>query len=590
MPNSSSEKLTSLRATLKDQNLNGLVVPHADEFLSEYLPQNAERLAWLTGFTGSAGYAVVLTDKAVAMTHGIYEIQIRKQVDQTLYSIEDFTKCPIGDWLAANAKSGSVIGYDPRLMTRQQIEMIEKKTSESGIKLKPVTQNPIDAIWTDRPSAPLGQVELFPDNIAGATSLEKRQKIAEDLKTEKISSVVITQSDSICWLLNVRGSDIDYNPLVLSSLILHKDGHANWYVDARKIPQDVVTRLGKDIRICSPDDFETDLKKSTSPVQIDPQRSPMVAETVLKESGIEKVDGKDPCVLPKSIKTQSEQRAIKQAHIRDGIAVTKFLHWLDCQDFKKIDLTEIDLEKKLEEFRQGHASYRGNSFGTISGWASNGAIIHYHATPESNQRITSDNLYLVDSGGQYEYGTTDITRTIVIGKIDQETKNCFTRVLKGHIAVASAVMDDTLDGASLDKLARASLQEDGKDYAHGTGHGVGCFLAVHEEATYIAPRSTGEVFKSGMLLSNEPGYYREDHFGIRHENLMLCQENEDGTLYWETITVVPFDLRGVDWALITDAEKKWLESYHSHVFETISPYLYSEEVDWLREVCFSYFE
>ncbi|OIN85468.1 MAG: hypothetical protein AUJ12_09150 [Alphaproteobacteria bacterium CG1_02_46_17] len=586
-----AEKLSALRAELKNQNLDGFIVPHADEFQSEYLPPNAERLAWLTGFTGSSGSAVILQDTAVAITNGIYHVQIGKQVDPDSYQIvvaDSSDKNPIGNWIAGNAASGSVIGYDPRLFTRSQIAKYAEESTKKNIKLVSVDQNPLDLIWADRPASPLGRVDLFPDVIAGSTSHEKRHKLAADLKQEKISSVVITQADSICWLLNVRGSDIAYNPLVLSNLVLHDDGSVDWYVDRRKVPSHVPAALGDEVRLHGPENFEKDLTALKGAVQVDPQRSSLVAETILKKAGIETLDGKDPCVLPKSLKTKAEQQAIKQAHIRDGIAVTKFLHWLDCQDFSKNILTEMDLADKLKEFRKGHASYLGPSFNTISGWAANGADVHYHVTAQSNQQITGDNLYLVDSGGQYEYGTTDITRTIVIGDINEDTKDSFTRVLKGHIAVASAVMDDTFDGASLDELARAPLIENGKNYSHGTGHGVGCYLAVHEETTYISPGSKGLTFKPGMVLSNEPGYYLKDHYGIRHENLMLCQERDDGKLYWETITLVPFDLRGVDWKLIEPPEKDWLRSYHTHVFETLSPYLLSEELDWLREVCFSY--
>lgn len=584
------DKLAALRAELKNRNLDGWIVPHSDEYLSEYLPESAERLAWLTGFTGSSGYAIILADRAVVMTHGIYTIQIRKEVDASVYEIDDFTQTPLGIWIAEAAKEGARIGYDPRLHTRTQIEPIAAKAAEKNIILQAVKENPVDAIWSDRPAAPKGQVSLFPDRIAGRTSAEKRTTIAAQLKEEKLSSLVVTQSDSICWLLNVRGEDIPYNPLVLSNLILHADSTADWYVDPDKLADEVKSGLGPDIRIHAPENFDEDLKKLKGPVQIDPNRSPMEAGNILKEAGIETHDAKDPCVLPKAIKTLSEQRAMKQAHVRDGIAVSRFLHWLDCQDFSKTRHTELSCAEKLEEFRKGHESYRGPSFATISGWADHGAIIHYRVTPETDQEITGNNLYLLDSGGQYEYGTTDITRTIVIGDIDDETRNAFTRVLKGHIAVASAVMDETMDGAALDKLARVPLLEDGKDYAHGTGHGVGCMLAVHEEAVYVAPKSVGAFFKPGMIVSNEPGYYLENHFGIRHENLMLCHENEaDGTLYWETITVVPFDLRGVNWDLITEREKEWLENYHRHVYETLSPFLQSIELDWLRDVCFSYF-
>lgn len=588
------EKLAAVRAEMKKQNLDGFLVPHADEYQSEYLPACAERLEWLTGFTGSTGNAVILMDKAMTITGGIYDIQMRAEVDKSLYEVlvpeKKRLMSAMGEWLANNAVEGAVIGFDPRLWTRNQVAKIAEQTEGKKIGFMPVEVNPLDVVWADRPEPPMGVVEIFPDEIAGATSLEKRAALAKKLKEEKIASVVITQSDSICWLLNVRGSDIPFNPLVLSNLILHADGCVDWYVDARKITDDVEKTLGTDIRIKAPDQFEQDLKSLKGAVMIDPTRSSMVAETILRENNAEIVEGKDPCVLPKSIKTPEEQLSIKQVHIRDGIAVSRFLRWIDCTDFKRFAYSEMDLADKLEEFRKCDPTYREPSFDTISGWASNGAIIHYHAKPETNKRITGDNLYLVDSGGQYEYGTTDITRTVVIGDITAEQKDRFTRVLKGHIAVASKVMDDTTTGDELDMLARASLKEAGLDYAHGTGHGVGCMLAVHEEAPYISPGTTEEYYKPGMLLSNEPGYYLENGYGIRHENLILCREREDGKLVWETVTLVPFDLRGVNWEMMEDHEIEWLKTYHTTIFEVLRPFLASEELDWLHEACFSYFE
>lgn len=583
------ERLERLRGAMTRMGLDGFIVPHTDENLSEYLPADAERLAWLTGFTGSAGNAVALKDKAVVMTHGIYTLQIRKQVDQSVFEIGDMPQTSVGQWLSENAAAGSVIGYDPKLHTRSQIEAVEAAVKTMNVTLKAVDKNPLDDSWTDRPDKIFGAVELFPDKIAGLSSLEKRKAIAVSLQAEKIAAAVITMTDSVCWLLNVRGSDIPYNPLVLSNIILYADGSVDWFVDAVKVDAQVRQALGADVRIKSPQEFETSLAALTGTVMVDPQRSPMQAEILLKKAGCETVDGKDPCVRPKSIKTLTEQRAIKLAHVRDGVALCRFLYWLDCQDFARDPKTEIDLSDKLEEFRKASDAYRGPSFATISGWASNGAIIHYKATPESNQAITGNNLYLLDSGGQYEYGTTDVTRTIVIGEIPHQTKDHFTRVLKGHIALAQAVFDDTVDGAALDALTRAPLKDVGMDYAHGTGHGVGCFLAVHEEAPSISPRGAGATYQAGMLLSNEPGYYRENHYGIRHENLILCQEQDDGKLYWETITLAPFDLRGVLWDDLDESEIAWLKDYHRKIHATLAPYLASEELDWLHDACFSYF-
>lgn len=376
----------------------------------------------------------------------------------------------------------------------------------------------------------------------------------------------------------------------MSRLVLFDNSTVNWYVDHRKISDEVRAALGSEIRIHAPQDFETDLAGLTGVIEIDPDRSPMSAELVLKRHAIQTVDGKNPCVKPKSIKTPAEQKAIKQAHIRDGIAVTQFLRWLDCQDFGNVTLTELEIVDKLEEFRKGQDGYRGKSFFTIASWADHGPIIHMRPTPETNQAITGNNFLLVDSGGQYEYGTTDITRTIVIGDITDDMKRHFTYVMKAYIAVNSAVFDDTVEGYQLDELGRSILKQQGMDFPHGTGHGVGCMLAVHEEAPYISPNSKGQTYHAGMLLSNEPGFYLGDAYGIRHENLMMCQEHDDGKLYWETITLVPFDLRGIEWSLMTEQEVGWLKNYHFRVFETLKPFLASEEIDWLEHCCFSYFK
>ena len=578
-------RLSELRKVMGKNAVHGVIIPHTDEFGSEYLPENAERLAWITGFTGSSGSAVILQHKAMAMTDGRYSIQIKEQVDKTLFDICDMADTTIGGWISENAEKGSVIGYDPKLHTKKQIESIAEKLVAQGITLKPISQNMVDIIWTDRPKSPIGIVELFPDEIAGATSLEKRTKIAADLKADKLSSVILTLSDSICWLLNIRGSDIDFNPLVLSYAILHADARLDWYVDDRKVPQVVKDALGKDIAIYPFEDFEESIKNLKGIVQYDDARSSQWIYNILVAADIDAVTGKDPCILPKACKTEAEQLSIRKAHIRDGVALVRFLYWLEAQDISDGYVTEISVEKKLEEFRSGHHTYRGPSFSTIAGWAEHGAIIHYRATPESNAVITGNSFLLLDSGGQYEYGTTDITRTIVIGDVTAEMKDRYTRVLKGHIALASAKFSPETDGVTLDEMARQYLVEVGLNYAHGTGHGVGCFMCVHEEASSISPRGKDRL-RAGMLISNEPGYYKEGAYGIRHENLILCREDTDGNYYFDTITCAPFDVRGIDWSLITDAEKKWLDGYHRYVFDTLRPFLDELELLWLDKTLF----
>lgn len=586
MPDSIAGRLKSLRNGLSATKLSGFIIPHTDEFGSEYLPENAERLAWITGFTGSSGAAIVMAEKAMAMTDGRYTIQIKNQVDKSLFEICDMADITLGDWIVANAEKGDVFGYDPKLHTKKQIDGLSEKLTSAGISLNALTDNPIDKIWTDRPESPIGIVEIFPDDIAGATSAEKRSRIAATLTKEKISSVVISLADSLCWLLNIRGSDIDYNPLVLSYAVLHNTGKLDWYVDARKVPDAVKAALGEGITLYPFEHFEQGIQKLKGTVQYDDARSSMWIYNILKDAGIDVVMGKDPCILPKSIKTPEEQLSIRQAHIRDGIALVRFLFWLEAQDISDGHVSELSLEEKLEEFRRANNTYRGKSFDTIAGWADHGAIIHYRATKDSNAIIKGNSFLLLDSGGQYQYGTTDITRTIVIGDVTPEMKDRYSRVLKGHIALASARFSEGTDGTALDNLARQPLIDEGLNFAHGTGHGVGCFLCVHEEAASISPRGK-EMMRAGMLVSNEPGYYKEGAYGIRHENLILCREDEEsGQLYFDTITVVPFDTRGIDWDLMTDAETEWLNTYHAHVFETLKPFLDEIELGWLERTLF----
>ena len=586
MSNIIKKRLSQLREKLNESGVDGFIVPHTDEFGSEYLPVNCERLQWITGFTGSSGSAIILKDSAVAMTDGRYTIQMKNQVDTNLFELCDMMSVSIGDWLAFNAPAKTIIGFDPQLYTKKQFDLLVEKTKDKQISFKPMPQNPIDTIWMDRPTAPLGIVELFPDDIAGATSQQKRQKIAQQLAADKIDSCILTLPDSICWLLNIRGSDIDFNPLVLSYAILHKDQSVDWYVNAEKVPSMVKDALGGDITIYPFEDFTEALRQLKGNIQYDDDRSSMWIFNLLDESDADIVLGKDPCIMPKACKTHAEQLAIKQAHIRDGVALTRFLFWFEAQDLSLGHITEMVVEEKLEEFRRANRTYRGKSFSTIAGWAENGAIIHYHATPETNKVIQGNNFLLLDSGGQYEYGTTDITRTIIAGVVTPEMKDRFTRVMKGHIALARARFSAETIGASLDNLARQPLIDEGLNFAHGTGHGVGCYMCVHEESSSISPRGQAP-FRPGMLVSNEPGYYSQGEFGIRHENLILCQEDkEKNEYYFETVTVVPFDMRGIDWDLITDDEREWLDTYHHFVLDTLTPFLDELELHWLENTLF----
>lgn len=582
-----AEKLGLLRDQLRLNGVNGFLVPHADEFQSEYLPPSAERLAYLTGFTGSAGAAIVMENKAVAMSDGRYAIQILRQVDAAFFEIVDSTQVSLADWLFLNAARGQVIGYDPRLHTAKQIEELLGKISLKGILLKALPHNPIDAIWTERPHLPMAEAEIFPDTIAGLTSLEKRERVSEAVLASGARSALLTLPDSIAWLLNVRGHDVDHNPLVLSNAILHAEtSSVDWFVDERKIPDLVRGHLGERVAILPPEQIEHRLGELEGPVLVDFARSSVWHIDTLKAAGVQVLSGKDPCILFKACKTGAEQNAMRSVHIRDGVAMVRFLCWLEAQEFSEGLHTELSLAQKLEDFRRADPYYRDSSFDTICGWAQHGAVIHYRATPESSQIIGTGNLLLLDSGGQYADGTTDVTRTIVIGAVGDEMKDRFTRVLRGHINLARARFPQGTVGAQLDTFAREPLWEVGLDYAHGTGHGVGCYLSVHEEAASISPRGT-DVVRTGMILSNEPGYYEEGAYGIRHENLLLCHESgalsSDGRtlLHFETLTLVPFDRRGIEVSLLRLEEKDWLNAYHARVRETLLPYLEQNEQAWL---------
>jgi Xaa-Pro aminopeptidase len=581
------EKLSALRSELKSLGVDGVIVPHADEYQSEYLAPSNERLAWLTGFTGSSGAAVILPDIAAAFTDGRYLLQIADQVDGTLYEIVDMMKANVSDWLAIRGTKGQTIGYDPKLHTVSQIKVLESKLEAAGLKLLPLSLNPLDQLWTDRVEDQILPAEVFPESIAGQSSAEKRATLAAGLKEKGIASVVLTLPDSIAWLLNIRGQDIPHNPLVLSYAILHDDGRVDWFVDERKLTSELKVHLGDAIAIYPHAGIATALKAQKGPVQVDFERSSRWFVNQLTEAGIEVRDGADPAIAPKAIKTPQEQAAMQAAHVRDGVAVTKFLYWFD-QEAPKGQLTELDVEAKLLEFRQAQTGLRDTSFDTIAGWGPHGAIVHYRATKESNLKISGSGMLLLDSGAQYSDGTTDITRTICVGTPTPEMKDRFTRVMRGHIAVAMAKFPENTPGAQIDTLARLPLWDEGLDYSHGTGHGVGCYLCVHEESARISPRGHGPI-KASMIISNEPGYYKDGEYGIRCENLNLSYETgevfNDGRkmLAFKTITLAPFDKRLIDNAMLTHEERAWLMAYHQRVYDTLSPFLTPQEAKWLEK-------
>ena len=576
---SSSEKITALRARMKARGVDGYIVPLADEFQGEFLPDCAQRLQFLTGFTGSGGAAIVLEDKACAFTDGRYMLQIAGQVERSLYDIADFTKIPLGEWLAENAGKGAVIGYDPKLHTPDQVGTMAEKAPE--ITLKPLAGNLIDEIWGDRPAAPQGAVSLFPDDIAGRSAGEKLALIAAELKSVKADAALITMPDSVCWLLNVRGADVEQVPLVLCYALVHSDARAAWFVDSAKVPAAVRGALGDKVAIMPLESIGEALKTlSGKTVLMDERRSAIWFKTALEAAGAKILNARDPCAWPKACKTAAEIKSIKDVHIKDGVALAKFLRWLDSEA-PKGNLTELDVAEKILACRAQDPAFQGVSFSTIAGFGPHGAIIHYRADEASNANIKPGNLLLVDSGGQYHYGTTDITRTIAIGAPSAEMRAHFTLVLRGHIALARARFAKGTTGAELDKLARGPLQAEGLDYAHGTGHGVGCYLGVHEEAANISPRGK-DALEAGMLISNEPGYYKESAYGIRIENLILCVESGEG-LAFETVSLAPIDRALIASDMLDKAEREWLNDYHARVYATLSPLLDSETANWLEK-------
>lgn len=553
------ERLEKLRSQIKKSGCDGFILPRTDEFQGEFLAPYAGRLDWLTGFTGSAGVAIITLDKAVVMSDGRYTIQLEQQVPYDFYAREDSVQNPVGQWLSENIKSGANIAYDPWLMTPAQIEKIKEQATD--ISLKQI-ENPIDKIWLDQPEKPANPVIVFPDDVAGKSSKEKRLEIASKIEAD---AQLITAGDSICWLLNVRGSDIEYSPLIHAYALLYKDGSVDWFLD-NEVKN---LNLENDVRVFKRKEMEDRLKNIK--ISRDPETAPIWFDQ------FNVIDAKDPCTHPKSIKTTSEQDAIRKAHIQDGVAMVKFLKWIEETDE---ELTELSVEQKLESFRRECLDYIGPSFSTIAGFASNGAIVHYRATNKTNKKIENNSLLLVDSGGQYRWGTTDITRTIAIGEPTQEMKENYTRVLKGHIAVATADFEKGTQGKEIDKLARAPLKEAGLDYAHGTGHGVGCYLCVHEHAANISPKGE-EAIEAGMLISNEPGYYKENEYGIRIENLILAQVDQE-TMIFETVTLAPYEPQLINKELLSKEEKKWLQNYHQTIVSKLKKRLSEEEQSWLQ--------
>ncbi|WP_017671478.1 aminopeptidase P family protein [Blastomonas sp. AAP53] len=584
-------RLAALREVLKRQGLDGFVVPICDEHMSEYIGDYAQRLEWLTGFGGSAGSVVVLADRAAIFVDGRYTIQVRDQVDGRLFEYVGTAQQSLADWLGENVPEGGAIGYDAWLHTRDWVKQASAKLARRGAKLQPVESNPVDAVWHDQPARPDAVMNPHPIAYAGRESAEKRADIAQWLNEQGLDAAVITALDSVAWVFNVRGGDVTHTPVTLSYGVVHKDGSADLYVAPEKVNDDLRQHLGNQVALHSYDGFSKGLDALTGKaVAVDPERAVAAIFSRLEAAGAKIVARRDPSVLPRATKNSTEIDGHRAAQARDGAAVSRFLHWLSIAAPQGGE-TELSAAAKLLEFREATGKLIDTSFDTISGASSNGAICHYRVSEETNLPIVMDSLYLVDSGGQYLDGTTDITRTIAIGTPTQEMKRRFTQVLKGHIALATIRFPHGTSGGQLDALARQYLWADGVDYAHGTGHGVGSFLAVHEGPQRIAAfGGQGEPLRPGMICSNEPGYYKAGEFGIRIENLVLVTPleiagAEHDVLGFETLTFAPIDRNCIDPALLSPAETDWLNAYHARVMQVVAPQLDGDALVWLEQAC-----
>ena len=581
-------RLAALRKELDRRGLDGFIVPHSDEYQSEYLPACNERLAWLTSFTGSAGAAVVLKVKAAIFVDGRYTLQVRQQTDTKLLEPRDLLGEGPNVWLESNAPKGARIGFDPWVHSAASAEALRQSVEKAGATLVPTEGNPVDAVWLDRPSPPNDKAKPHPREVAGESAESKRTRIAEEAKKQGADAAVISQTDSICWLLNVRGSDTPHTPFILSYAILNADGSVDWFVDGRKVSPEVSQHLGNAVRVRNPKEFAPALDALAGKAVIaDPNWTAAAAFERLEKAGAKIKRMADPCQLPKACKNAVEIEGARQAHIRDGAALTRFLAWVS-REAPNGHLTEIEAAEALEGFRRQNGALTDLSFDSISGAAPHAALPHYRVTRSSNRKINRNEIYLIDSGGQYPDGTTDVTRTVIVGEPTAEMKDRFTRVLRGHIALATVRFPEGTTGAALDAFARRPLWEVGLDYDHGTGHGVGSYLSVHEGPQNISKKPIIQTLKPGMICSNEPGYYKAGEYGIRIENLVVVTEPRpviDGDrpmMEFETITLAPIDLNLVEVKLLSDEERVWLNQYHRRVREKISPQVDDEAKQWLQ--------
>ncbi|HEX8232523.1 MAG TPA: aminopeptidase P family protein [Caulobacteraceae bacterium] len=590
-PSFGPKHLPLIRRAMAEQGLDGFLVPHEDEHGNEYLPEANDRLAWATGFTGSAGAAVIFCDRAAIFVDGRYTLQVKDQVDASAFEVRDLVEEGAPAWLEKNARAGQVIGFDPRLHSPEGVDRLKKAAAKAGAELKPVRVNPLDAAWSDRPAQPQAAVVPHPTDFSGEDSASKRTRVGQAVEEEAADAALITAPASIAWMFNVRGGDVIRSPLPLAQAILRKDGTARLFLDPAKVTPELPAWLGNQVSLERPEDLEPAIAELKGRrVVVDPQQSSAAYFEALAKAGATVVRAQDPCTLPRACKNAVEIEGARRAHRRDGAAMAAFLHWLDTEAQGALP-DEGEIVAKLEGFREATGAMKDLSFDAIVGAGPNGAICHYHPTHKTIRRTERNSLLLVDSGAQYLDGTTDITRTVAMGEPTREMVERFTRVLRGNLALARVRFPEGTTGHALDALARLPLWEAGLDYDHGTGHGVGSYLGVHEGPQRIAKLPNSVALRPGMILSNEPGYYKTGEYGIRIETLQVVTEPEQieggerKMMGWETLTLAPIDRRLIAPEMLDAVERAQLNAYHARVLDEIGPLVSDEVRAWLTLAC-----
>lgn len=587
-PDLGRKHLPLLRKALTRMGLDGMIVPHEDEWQNEYVPAAYDRLAWLTGFTGSAGAAIVLKDEAAIFTDGRYTLQVRAQVDGKLFSYRDLIEGGPAAYIRERG-AGATIGYDPKLVSPDSLDRLKSAAEAVGAKLTPVAPNPIDAAWANRPAVPLARVEPHETEFTGEDAATKRRRIGEAIGADGADAAIVTSPASLAWLFNIRGGDVARSPLPLGEAVLRADGRADLFLAPEKVTPELRTFLGNEVALRKPEELAEALAALKGQrVRLDPASASAWYFEALENAGAQIRRAIDPVILPRAKKNAAEVQGARDAHARDGAAISNYLHWL-ATDAQTGKIDEITACQRLEQFRVDTGALKDLSFDSISGAGPNGAIVHYRVSTKTNRRLARGSLFLIDSGGQYKDGTTDITRTVAIGRASREMKDRFTRVLKGHIALARVRFPAGTTGHQLDALARISLWESGLDYDHGTGHGVGSYLGVHEGPHRIAKAVNTVALEPGMIVSNEPGYYKTGGYGIRIENLQVVtpatpiEGGERPMLGFETLTLAPIARDLILKPLLTKAELDWLNAYHARVRDVIGPQLSGAAKAWLEE-------